>query len=131
MSTDDESIFVSDVLYNSFDDHAMMLAEPGEISTVVRPDVTTLDGGAVSLNVGRTFYVSPIRPKWSISIVGEDIDGEDPDTAGHMCHCGDGPHEKGPEPCMQMLSLGPDAAVKLAREILRLAEPMCQSAQDD
>lgn len=130
MSTD-ESIYVSDVLNNSFDYDAMMNAEPGELSTIVKPDVITLDGGGVTLNISRTFYVSPIRPKWSISIIGDDIDEEDPDIAGHVCRCGDGPHEKGPEPCQEIISLGPDAAVKLAREILRLAEPLCQSVQDD
>jgi hypothetical protein len=131
MSNDDDLVSITDVLGDEIDYHAMMNAEPGELSTVIKPDVTTVDGGGVILDVSRTFYESPVRPKWSISIIAEDVDQEDPDIAGHMCRCGEGPHEKGDGPCREIITLGSDAAVRLAHEIIRLAEPLSDGAQHD
>ena len=120
----DETVSITDVLGDKFDYHAMMNAEPGEFGNEVDPDVTTVAGGDVILNVSRTFYVDPAAPRWQISIIAEDVDEEDPAVAGHMCHCGDGPHEKGTEPCRDIIILDSPAAVALAHEIIRIATPL-------
>ena len=94
-------------------------------------DVTTTDGGGVILNVSRTFYRDPKAPRWQISIIAEDVDDPEnpPAVAGHMCHCGDGPHEKGEEPCREIITLGSDAAIRLAHEIPRFAGSLSDGAQ--
>jgi hypothetical protein len=84
--------------------------------------VRTTAGGAVDVYTSRTFYADPALPPWEITIRAEEVN-EEPDFSGHECHCGD-MHEMLIGPCYEVITIEPDAAVRLARHILRIAEPL-------
>jgi hypothetical protein len=129
MSTDDEMVTIRGVLGDECDYHAVMNAKPDRFRGS-DPGVTTTDGGEVILSADRTFYRDPKAPRWSMSIGAEVVDEEDPDEAGHECICGD-LHEKlnDYEPFYNFISLDLPSAVRLAHEILRLAEPLSDGSQ--
>jgi len=115
---------------DKYDYHAMMSAKPAEVETMTDPHINTIDGGEVRLFVSRTCYRDPTAPRWQIRIVAEDVeDPENPvDVAGHVCRCGDLHEHAGYGEDVEVITLSSDAWVRLAHEILRLAQPLSAEA---
>ena len=128
MSTDDEMVTIRDVLGDKDDYHTVMNAKPDRFRTS-DPGVTTTDGGEVTLNAGRTFYRDPKAPRWSMSIIAEVVDEEDPGETGCECHCGDLHEKLNDEPRLDFITLDLPSAVRLAHEILRLDESLSDGSQ--
>ena len=112
----DETVSITDVFGDKFDYHAMMNAEPGELGNEVDPDVTTVAGGDVILNVSRTFYVDPAAPRWQSASSRKTWTKRIRPWRGTCVIAGMGPDEKGTEPCRDIIILDSPAAVALAHE---------------